>query len=74
MIHKIKKIVSRPCEICGCGTQSKFNVCRKSGCGYDKRKRAHKKMVKNSYNIHAGQVIQKMKFNKEILNKANRIE
>ena len=46
VIHIKKKVISKPCEICGCGTQSKLNVCRKSGCGYDKRKRTRKKMGK----------------------------
>ena len=74
LVHREKKIISKACEKCGCGTQSKFNVCRKNGCGYDKRKRTNKKMRKNIYNIHAGQVILKLKLHKELLNKIELIE
>ena len=74
LVHREKNIISKACEKCGCGTQSKFNVCRKNGCGYDKIKRTIKKMEKNIYNIHAGQAILKIKLNKEILNKIELIE
>ena len=42
--HIKKTIISKPCEKCGFDTQAKRVLCKKSVCGYDKKRRDAEKI------------------------------